>query len=176
MSRQAVIDSLKFAREHERLAGGLEVARLERLREDLYDAAGSVDFTLSGALDDKGRPVLQLGIVADLRLRCQRCLGPVAFPLTASMTLVLATEERDFESAEVDGLEAIPASRHMRVPDLVEDELLLAMPMFARHADEACGERAATAGDPVATEPAGDDGDGGKPSPFAVLRTLKDRR
>lgn len=176
MSRQAVIDSLKFAREHERLAGGLEVARLERLREDLYDAAGSVDFTLTGALDDKGRPVLQLGIVADLRLRCQRCLGPVAFPMTTSTTLVLASEERDFESAELDGLEAVPASRQLRVRDLVEDELLLAMPMVPRHADEACGGRAEPAGDPVEPESATDDDGGGKPSPFAVLTALKDRR
>ena len=175
MSRQAVIDGLKFAREHEQLAGGLEVARLERLREDLYDAVGLVDFTLTGALDDKGKAVLQLGLVADLRLRCQRCLGPVAFSLRTSTTLVLATEERDFAAAEADGLDAVPASRQLRVLDLVEDELLLAMPMVPRHADEACGGMATPAGDPVEPEPAADDG-GGKPSPFAVLTALKNRR
>jgi len=96
---------------------------------------------------------------ARLELRCQRCLEGLPFEVQADEVLVLAgtQAEIDAEPADVHAADRVVAAKEMSVRELVEDELILALPYAPRHA--VCSARAST----DAAE---------KVSPFAGLRGL----
>ena len=159
MSHQPVIDGLEFAKGSARLQGGWPVAEFRRLRDALRSADGMLSYELRGVPEQQGRPALRLRIDGTLPLVCQRCLGALEFPLHIEVSLLLAATqaEIDAEPLAADGPESIVAGRDMPVQALVEDEVLLAIPIAPRH--EAC------AGDAV-------DLAGSKQMPFAGLRGL----
>lgn len=164
MSGQAVIDSLEFARAGQHLTGSVPVAAMTRLEEVLYDSAGECRYEIAGGLDAKGRPMLQVRVGGALNLRCQRCLGPVGFPLALEENLLLGSErEASLEGAENDDPDWIVADRELDVAALIEDEVLLALPMVVRHADGECS--AALPGEAASGAE--------RTSPFAALTALK---
>lgn len=159
MSHQPVIDGLEFARTGSRLNGALPVAGCSRLRDVLRTDEGTLQYELLGVAQERGYPALRLRIGGTLQLLCQRCLGAFEFPLHIDVSLGLAATqaEIDAEPLQAEGPERIVAGREMPVRDLVEDEVLLAIPLAPRH--EHCAGRDA--------EAAGRDD-----SPFAGLRGL----
>ena len=159
MAHQPVIDGLEFAKAAASLQGAWRVGELERLRGMLRSDEGELRYELSGVPERHGRPSLQLKVEGVLQLACQRCLGALEFPLQLEVSLLLAATqaEVDAEPLAAEGPESIVAGRHMPVHALVEDEVLLAIPIAARH--EACARaEKATAGT--------------KKMPFAGLREL----
>ena len=161
-STQTVIDSLEFARTGQTLRGSLSLPGLTRLKDNLADAVGTVEFEVTGGQDARSRPILTVSIRGMLRLQCQRCLEALDHPLQVLNTLMLvaagagAAGELDDEDVEW-----IEASRELGVANLVEDEILLSLPYAPRHEEGACR--------PVGAAIA----DGATGSPFAALATLK---
>jgi len=103
---------------------------------------GEVAYELDGVRDEHGRPALRLRVDGRLDLRCQRCLETLPFEVRTDELLVLAQTQAqiDAEPADVNGADRVVAGREMPVRDLVEDELILALPYAPRH--EACSARA----------------------------------
>jgi len=137
------------------------VAEFSRLREALRAEEGTLQYVLRGVPQERGCPVLRLKVSGALQLTCQRCLGALEFPLNIETSLLLAATqaEVDAEPLEAEGPEKIVAGPEMPVRDLVEDEVLLAIPLAPRH--ERCTGTIAEA----ASE---------ERSPFAALRGLVD--
>ena len=162
MSAQTVIDSLEFARTEQTLRGGLSIAGLPRLREDLYDTVGAVDFVVRGGCDARLRPTLSLEVSGVLHLKCQRCLGHLDHPLQIASTLLLASPgAADTGALDREEGEWIESSAELNVASLVEDEIILALPYSPRHPEGQCGT--------------GEDASVGQEgrSPFAKLAALK---
>ena len=139
MSHQPVIDGLEFARTGSRLQGAWPVADFQRLRDVLRSGPGVVRYGLQGVPDAQGHPALRVHVEATLPLVCQRCLGPIEYALRAESLLRLVATQAEMEAVplEPEGPESIVADREMQVRALVEDEVLLAIPIAPRH--EACG-------------------------------------
>jgi len=158
MSHQPVIDGLDFARTGSKLRGAWSVADLPRLRDTLRTDAGTLDYELRGVPEERGCPGLRLKLDGTLQFSCQRCLGALEYPLHIEVLLQLAATqaEVDAEPLGVEGPERIVAGREMPVRDLIEDEVLLAIPPTLRHERCGGGEQAAREGQ----------------SPFAGLRGL----
>jgi len=156
MSQRAVIDGLQFARGAETLKGRLELSQLPRLTE-MRCATEGLSYELRGATDGEGRCWLHVRASGVLTLICQRCLGPIEFPVEVDSELLLARSEREIETAE-DDIDRVLAGKGMSVGGLVEDEVILALPMVPRH--ERCGQ--------TQVEVRGDGN-----SPFAALARLK---
>jgi uncharacterized protein len=114
---------------------------------------------------------LQLTLDTEVKLVCQRCLGPVETRLRIERWFrFVAGEEQaaqlDAESEE----DVLASSRTFDLHALAEDELLLALPLVPRH--EVCLQPllpAVTDALPDGTETVAE------PSPFAVLAALKRR-
>ena len=150
-----------------RLRGSLPVTAFPRLAESLSDTQGNLAADLQVSRTPDGVALVEGSVVGCVRRDCQRCLEPVDLELDVSLKVAVtgaASEELappDFEPWQTDELD-------VTLGQLLEDELILALPMVARHEDEAkCGRLAARlkeAADDSATE---------KESPFAVLRSLK---
>ncbi|PKO72313.1 MAG: metal-binding protein [Betaproteobacteria bacterium HGW-Betaproteobacteria-14] len=136
--RGMVIDSLEFARRHGTLSGRLQLGSLPRLGEVLFDASGSLSFDVIGeTVGSEAFLALKLG--GQMRLTCQRCLGAFEFALSASNRLLLIEAGSPWPDAgQVGGLEdevcdAIEASREMDLVPLIEEEILLALPISPKH-------------------------------------------
>lgn len=141
MSARPTLDSLRFARVGDRLSGEVPVAQFDRLSDSLVSDEGSVSYVLQGRTEF-GRPVLYLEIDADVVLRCQYCLEPYLQSLHIEQALPLARDEAELERWERDDplLDALIAEPALDVLALVEDEILLGLPVAPRHPDGGCGK------------------------------------
>ncbi|MGB6056054.1 MAG: YceD family protein [Burkholderiaceae bacterium] len=163
--RAFVIDAFEFSRLKERAEGEFSVAELGRLAAECVDSSGSVEWSLQGGADQYGHPQLQLWVTATLQLMCQRCLTPFPYRLNTHSVLIMAPDEVSADAIEErladDTVDVIVGSRQMGVAALVEDDALLAIPPAPKH--EVCPDDIAAGGLQGAE----------KPSPFAVLKKLK---
>lgn len=159
---QLVIDGPEFARRNSRTEGRVAVAELARVADYLVSNSGELNCELSGgrADGDNGQVELRLVIRGELQLVCQRCLEAVDFSLRLDkrLRLVMASSDWPEEDVENEDFDAIEASREMAVGSLIEDEVLLALPISPRH--DVCGTPRMKDTQQEA-------------SPFAMLRKLK---
>ncbi|MEW5891707.1 MAG: YceD family protein [Pseudomonadota bacterium] len=144
MSEQAVIDPLRFARTGESLAGTVDLVGLPRLQDRLAKAEGAARYRLTGQGPENRKPSLHLQVEVELHLVCQRCLEPYPFRLEMDATLLLARTEAELAAwEEADPwCEGLVAEPQLDVLALVEDEILLGLPMVPRHPAGECPERA----------------------------------
>jgi len=168
---------LAFARDAAQTQGCVPLATLARLAGESRPLESEapvpeVAYAVSGELrsDASGgeEPWLQLRAEVVLRLVCQRCLGEVdcavsfdrSFRFVASEALA---EVEDEESEE----DVLVASKSYDLGALIEDELLLALPLVPMHPVCPQPVRLAVA-DPDFEQSLPE-----KPNPFAVLEKLK---
>jgi uncharacterized protein len=155
-----ISDAFAFARDGRVLEGTLPISELERLHDLLVEVVGEVAFRLQGFKGERGEPMLQLEISGMLPLACQRCLDAVPYDLDVDSLLELVPEGAELSEDELedDTRDFLPVERELDVAELVEDEILLALPVAPRH--EKCGlPGAADAGERI--------------NPFAALSGLK---
>ncbi|HMA09312.1 MAG TPA: DUF177 domain-containing protein, partial [Ramlibacter sp.] len=111
---------------------------------------------------------LHLRAQAVLPLTCQRCLGTVDFELVVDRAFRFVSDEETAAAQDDQAEEDVLAlSRSFDLMGLVEDELLMEMPLAPRH--EVCP-------DPVqlsAADPDFEDGAAPREHPFALLGKLK---
>ena len=143
MSAAAVIDSLEFARAEEELRGTLPVVGLKRLEDILFDSTGALSYVLSGGRDELERPRLELKIQGPLHLQCQRCLERLDYALDVSSMLIVVPEGTRLpdEIDDPEGPDTIEANPELDVAALIEDEVLLSLPLAPRHAEGVCESR-----------------------------------
>jgi uncharacterized protein len=140
MSARARIDSLRFAQSGGRLSGAYPLAELPRLDDVLHSKDGQVDWQLEGSVRD-GRPALRLVVSGRLELVCQRCFAPYPHELHSESLMPIANSESELARWENEDplLEALLADSRLDVRMLVEDEILLSLPVVPKHPDSACG-------------------------------------
>lgn len=164
MSQQGmVIDSLEFARQGGMLSGRLEFRQLTRLSDVLFDTDGGLDFAVAGEMTAKAvgeEHSLAVSVDGMLHLICQRCLGMLEHPVHIRSRLILMEPGAPWpdESLEDESGDAIEAGRELNILPLLEEEILLALPIAPRHAE------CEAPGNPAAAE---------EISPFAGLARLK---
>jgi len=140
------------------MRGRLDLESLPRLAQS--GCSGSVvDFVLTGEINERGKPELRLAVNGSVRLECQRCLGNVDLALKLESRLELAASEAEILAAD-DEVERVLAGHEMRVAELVEEELILALPMVPKH-EQCLAKTAAERGE--------------QPSAFKALAALKTR-
>ena len=162
MSNPILIDPLAFARDGASLEGERTIAAMDvRVHEVLATTAGAARYTVSGFTDRLRRPSLRYRVEADVEVNCQRCLAAIPQTLVSEGVITLSVSEEKLNAAvdADDELDAILAEETFDVTALIEDEIIMGLPLSAKHDD--CGtehlERAKA----------------DKPNPFAVLATLK---
>jgi uncharacterized protein len=130
-----IINSVAFAQEGRSLAGQAAPAELPRLAQALADQGGSIEWRLSGTRDQHGKRYLTLVLQGELHLICQRCLGVLTHALDVESRLLLVPPGAPWpdETLDDDSADAIEALSEQPVLALLEDEVLLALPLAPRH-------------------------------------------
>jgi uncharacterized protein len=148
--------------------GSLPIAAMPRLCEVLADDAGLATYELDFGRDDYGTAYVDVRVQAPLWLVCQRTLEPFVMPVAVDSRLGLIRSERE-ESALPAGFEPLLIAEDDKLNpiDVIEDELLLALPLVPVNPDSELPEEVTRP--PAEDVPAEERPD----NPFAVLRELK---
>ena len=159
MIKTLLINNLEFAQKQQEIADYFAPESLNRLAETLALKSenahlAAIHFTLTGDFKRFRQPSLHLRINSELPVICQRCLDEMLVKLDLKFDYLLSDSSVNAvdESDELDWLEI---NSEMDVRELIEDELLLAMPIAPVHATS-CTELSMQSGE--------------KPNPFAVLK------
>lgn len=111
---------------------------------------------------------LHLSASVSLPLTCQRCLGPADIEVAVERAFrFVATEEQAEAEDEESEEDVLVLSRDFDLRALIEDELLMALPLVPRH--EVCPTEVKLAAQDADFEAAS----AAKPNPFAALAGLK---
>ena len=160
-----MLDAWRMVAARRSFQGRLPLSALPRLQGLLLDTEGEVRFALQFDGDSLLKvSYAELRIDAELPLECQRSLQRFLLPVRMVQRLGLIRDEAD-ESALPPEYEAllVPEDGMLRPLDLVEDELVLAVPAVPIDPDSSAVERDW----PVPDEELA------KASPFAGLASLK---
>jgi len=165
------VDAWRMVSARRSFQGELPVAALKRLGEVLAGTEGTLQYELDFGRDEFGTAYLDVRVQAPLTLTCQRTLEPFVLPVPVDSRLGLIRTERE-ESALSPGCEPLLVADDGKLilADVIEDELLLALPLIPMNPDSTLPEAV------VGHEPEEDSsGEGRSDNPFAVLRELKKR-
>lgn len=166
------LDVLGLATRGDTLGGESDARAMPRLFDAPADAGeGSATWSLAGRREARlgGEPLVLVDLAARAAVPrlCQRCLEPLVVPIAVEHTLRFVRGEAEAERLDAEGDDDVLALEPvLDAVALVEDELLLAMPIVPLH--ERCIDVAA-----VGRSDADEAPDDPQPSPFAVLAGLR---
>ncbi|WP_169748978.1 YceD family protein [Gynuella sunshinyii] len=137
----------------------------------LESSEGVLSVKLHFFVDEEGIRQLEGCAQTTVTLICQRCLEPMEYNVEADFSVSFAFHE-DMARSMTGRYDPIVLSPDKRVSlvELIEDDLLLSLPMFSSHSDGECQVKTVYADQNRAVE-AGNDQK--KSNPFSVLANLK---
>jgi len=146
------------------LSGFRKLADMERLSSQLVSNDGVVEARLDFGRDSQGIRFVKGRLKTELALTCQRCLDTMRYPVDLAISLaIISTEDKAEELPEqYDPL--VLDSQLLSLTTLIEDEVILALPIVAMHPEAECTEHMAKQTDDEGAD---------KPHPFAALAELK---
>jgi uncharacterized protein len=172
------LDVEAFARAGQRLEGRIALDALPRLAGGVAGAGNPqapwADWQVEGWLTQPlaGEAVcrLKLSASAVVELTCQRCLQPLTHPVTFTTTLRFAADEDAAQALDEasDDEDVLALTRALDLQELVEDELIMALPLIPRHGS--CSLPAAAQADAVMSAPGPQPG--GTRRPLAALGAM----
>lgn len=160
------LDPRKLAQQGARFHGEVAPENLPQLRQAV-ERLGSVSATLTFAVNESGLPTLEGVLAVDLGTVCQRCLAPIEQTLSATLAVGVVADD--------EGAEGLPERLDpwvvgMEMGDLyalIEEELLLALPMIPVHPPGECADV------DVYMYVSGEAAQAPRRNPFDILRQLK---
>ena len=148
--------------------GAIGLSALERLNELLFPAEDArmehqVTVKFEFLRNEYDVPMIVGQLQTSLELQCQRCLQALDMPMQLDFRLMIDASDELVRDSSLDTLYSDDGC--IDLYEVVEDELILAIPLVVLHEDAACNEYWQASG----TEP----GVAVKENPFAVLKQLK---
>jgi uncharacterized protein len=166
------LDLKAFATSQSALSGEVDLHSMPRLRADCAEeVAGKAEWSAQGELrqasDGQAAVWMHLQAKTEVPLTCQRCLKTVEQALEIDRSFRFVKDEATAEAQDDESDEdLLVLSKDFDLLALVEDELLMALPLVPMHTS--CQSEHA----PTSKEDSGAEADT-KPNPFAVLATMR---
>lgn len=148
--------------------GDIALAEMKRLGEMLYageDAANTdrIEVSFEFSRNELELAMLSGQLETGLALQCQRCLQAIDTPVRLEFRLLIDASD---DLVEASGLDSVYSDDgFIDIVEVVEDELILALPLVALHEDESCHQHWQAA--------EVDSAEAVKENPFSVLKQLK---
>lgn len=171
-------DPINFAHHGRELEGPIATKGMLRLRDNVVTSNDLVSAKLNFSRGLYGYPLVTGQAKASVTMRCERCLDEVQVDLNPDISILVKSEEdtlpknvveKDTDRHEFYGYDG----KSLKLSDLIEEELLLALPLVPKHQDiSLCNQ------DMVAWLAANDAPDEGQEAsteradnPFAILKS-----
>ena len=166
------LDVKAFAANQSTLSGEVDLHSMPRLRADCAeDVAGKVIWSAQGELrqasDGHDAAWMHLQAKTEVPLTCQRCLKTVEQALAVDRSFRFVKDEATAEAQDDESEEdLLVLSKDFDLLALVEDELLMSLPLVPMHTSCRSEHAPTLKDDSEANLDA-------KPNPFAVLATMR---
>ena len=162
----AVIDVWRMVAAKRRFEGKLPLSAFKRLRDSLVDTEGECSFELEFGRDAGNQPYAEVRAEAELPLMCQRTLERYLHRVRLVQQLGLISSEAQ-EDALPEQMEPLLVPEGGEIPaiDLVEDELILALPVVPINPDSE-----------LPSQEWHEEAEEEQQNPFGVLARLKDNK
>ena len=136
------VDAWRMVAARREFEGRIPLATMVRLRDSLLQPEGDARYVLAFGIDALKVPFAELRIEAELPLECQSSLQRFLLPVQLVQRLGLIRDEAD-EAALPPEYEAllVEADGMLKPAELVEDELILALPVVPVAPDAEAVER-----------------------------------
>jgi len=147
---------------HASFSGVMLLTQMPRLAELVIADDTGIPVTFEFGYNEFKLPTLTGHYEADLKVECQRCLEPMVKTIKQDFALLIDASEEDIESFQLDSLYS--QEGYLDVVEVIEDELILALPIIMMHEDINCNKFLQVDAEqpPVKTN-----------NPFAALQALK---
>ncbi len=162
-------DPRKEANHELSISGTLPLNQLKELCAALVSDVGEVVVHLNFKVDEDRRYIAMGNLKAQVQVICQRCLGPVTYDLDVDLSLAFVYDEDHAKKIPEEYDPVVMTNGEVVLSKLVEEELLLALPIVAYHEESGCNPAAlkyASSTDDAEDEVI-------KPNPFSILAELK---
>ena len=163
------VDAYKLADQSSALEGTIAFGRLKRLSELVVDDGADVDAQLQFGRDEEKRRLVSGSVSVSVALECQRCLQPVRYDLHSRFRLGIVYNDEMARAlpGDLEPLMLLP-DQSLDLAEIIEEELLLSLPMYAAHELGECQIQTEFKPDEQDESPATE-----KDNPFKVLESLK---
>ncbi|MGO9446935.1 MAG: YceD family protein [Thiobacillaceae bacterium] len=145
MLQHLCVNPAQFAAARQILQGSEPLGNFERLAQETVNPDSVLHYRIEGGRDKLGRFQLRCKLEGRIDLACQRCLEAVGHVIDSDKGFYLAdTPERaDQMERELAGelgfdVEVIEAGHTLDLAALIEDEVLLGLPIVPMHPEGAC--------------------------------------
>ncbi len=165
----STLDVRKAAARGVSLSGTLKPVDLPRFAALLADETGTIRAFLAFSRDEENRSLAQVRVEAEVAVTCQRCLGPMPLQVVGENTLAAVWNDDQAKHLPryLDPL--MVSEEGCKLWELVEDELILALPAFSYHETQDCKETLSAYTGPAEEAEQRES----RPNPFDVLAQLK---
>ena len=169
------VDVFKLAVQGASLSGQVEVRHLPRLAESVEFVFGEASAELEFFIGDEGFAEVSGSVQGEVALSCQRCLGEMRQVLNGKLALGVVRKEEDAPRLPKRLEPWLVDSDSGNLHALIEDELLLMLPIVALHQQEDCepGLGFSFGEDEESDDNARDRKANSKTNPFQVLEQFK---
>lgn len=157
-------DPARLADDGAHMEGDIPIAQFPRLTAMCARPEGGAHVAMDFERSTDGKRLMRLHGEARAVFRCGRCLGDVTIAWRAD-SLLLIRRSTDSEGAADDEADVLVADGPVLLRSVVEDELLLTVPMFPAHSHPCVATDAHRDGESPAAR-----------GPFATLARLKKGR
>ena len=164
------IDPFRLAESGAELSGPIPLKQMQRLLPQLADDSGEVDVVLNFDIDELGVPFVKGQVKATLHIVCQRCLEAFDYPVEQDIVLAWVRNDPQAERLPLRYDPYLVEENPLMLKDVVEDELLLALPNVPMHTESDCPASAWLAAQESVVQPKQDE----EKNPFSILAKLKD--
>ena len=151
----ALVDHSKMATQQAVIEGSVPVSQIARFSAILADSEGEVRLRLEFTRNEHDRTRVTGETTVSVNLMCQNCLQSFSRELQTSLCVTIVPDSEKLQTLDEleDGF--ISADPMVRLVDLIEDELILSVPMVPRHDFGSCPNEDNST-EPASSEDAGE--------------------
>jgi uncharacterized protein len=162
------IDPFRYAEQSLSLDGSVKIADMPRLNANVVASGDSVAVQLQFGVDEQHITFLKGHLDTKLTLQCQRCMEPFFYEIISDFILGIVSTLDEANALPEQYEPAMSAEGSLALRELIEDEIILNLPIIPRHEPEECKVKL----------PLVDSGweQGKGENPFHVLESLKHKR
>ncbi|RDI46007.1 YceD family protein [Aquicella lusitana] len=158
------IDPFRYAEQNLGLDGIVKIASMHRL-SSIVSSDGGVTVDLQFGIDEQGIRFLKGHLETKLSLQCQRCMEPFVYEIMSDFVLGIVTTLDEANALPERYEPALATDGQLALRDLIEDEIILNLPIIPRHEPEDCKVK-------LPLSDSGWEQEKGE-NPFRVLESLK---
>lgn len=161
-------DPRKYASYEQAFEGYVPLNEFKELCAILASDEGNAFIHLDFRVDEDRRYIATGSLTAQVQVVCQRCMGAVSHDLALDLSLGFVYDEDHAKNLPNNYDPVVMTDGEVILADMVEQEIILALPIVAYHEESGCNPTAVKYASSTDDAP-----DGEKPNPFSILAQLK---